>query len=56
MSTAQAPLERELSAIMGVPYDEVMLAAFSPPAYTLGTEFKPAVRVPRDRVLHRQRW
>ncbi|MFE3261953.1 nitroreductase family protein [Nocardia sp. NPDC059091] len=55
-TTAQAPLERELSAILGVPYDEVMLAAFLPLAFTLGTEFKPAVRVPRDRVLHWQRW
>ncbi|GAB0105708.1 nitroreductase family protein [Nocardia sp. JMUB6875] len=55
-TTAHAPLERELSAILGVPYDDVMLAAFLPLAYTLGTDFKPAVRVPRDRVLHWQRW
>ncbi|MFE2999790.1 nitroreductase family protein [Nocardia sp. NPDC059246] len=55
-TTAQAPLERELSAILDVPYDEVMLAAFLPLAFTLGTEFKPAARVPRDRVLHWQRW
>ncbi|MGW0809913.1 nitroreductase family protein [Nonomuraea sp. NPDC002799] len=55
-TTAQAPLERELSQVLGVPYDDVMLAAFTPLAYTLGTTFKPARRIPREEVLHWQRW
>ncbi|MEV5573307.1 nitroreductase family protein [Spirillospora sp. NPDC052269] len=55
-TTAQGPLERELAATLGVPYDEVMLAAFIPLAYTIGTDFKPAPRVPRDQVLHWDRW
>ncbi|MFD5176276.1 nitroreductase family protein [Nocardia sp. NPDC058379] len=55
-TTAQAPLERELAAALDVPYDEVMLAAFLPLAYTLGTDFRPAVRVPRAQTLHWQRW
>jgi nitroreductase len=55
-TTAQGPLERELSAVLGVPYDEVMLAAFIPLAFTLGTDFRPARRVPRDEVLHWDRW
>ena len=41
-TTAQAPLERELAEALGVPYDEVMLAAFIPLAFTIGTDFKPA--------------
>ncbi|MGW4634017.1 nitroreductase family protein [Nocardia sp. NPDC004415] len=53
---AQAPLERELAAILGVPYDKVMLAAFLPLAFTHGTDFRPAVRVPREEVLHWQGW
>ncbi|MGX2997484.1 nitroreductase family protein [Streptomyces sp. JNUCC 64] len=55
-TTAQGPLERELSEVLGVPYDEVMLAAFVPLAFTLGTDFRPARRVPRDQVLHWQGW
>ncbi|MGP3962380.1 nitroreductase family protein [Nonomuraea sp. 3N208] len=55
-TTAQGPLERELAQVLGVPYDDVMLAAFIPLAYTIGTDFKPARRIPREEVLHWERW
>ncbi|EIV96122.1 nitroreductase family protein [Frankia sp. QA3] len=55
-TTAQAPLEREMAALLGVPYDRVMLAAFIPLAYTVGTDFRPGPRVPLDQVLHRDHW
>jgi nitroreductase len=55
-TTAQGPLERELSEVLGVPYDEVMLAAFVPLAHTVGTDFKPAPRIPREHVLHWEQW
>jgi nitroreductase len=55
-TTAQAPLERELASVLGIPYDDVMLAAFIPLAFTVGTDFRPAVRVPRDEVVHWNRW
>jgi nitroreductase len=55
-TTAQGPLERELAQVLRVPYDEVMLAAFIPLAFTIGTDFRPAKRVPRDQVLHWDRW
>ena len=56
-TTAQGPLERELAAVLGVPYDdEVMLAALVTLAFTLGTEFRPAPRIDRDQVLHWNRW
>ncbi|MGO4614122.1 nitroreductase family protein [Nocardia sp. 2YAB30] len=55
-TSAQGPLERELAAVLGIPYDKVMLAAFIPLAYTIGVDFKPAVRVPREQVLHWDRW
>ncbi|MDT3439762.1 nitroreductase family protein [Pseudofrankia sp. BMG5.37] len=55
-TTAQGPLEREMAQVLGVPYEEVMLAAFIPLAFTLGTDFQPAPRVPRSQVLHRDRW
>jgi nitroreductase len=55
-TTAQAPLERELAAVLGVPYDDIMLAAFIPLAFTVGTGFRPAKRVGRGQVLHWNRW
>jgi nitroreductase len=55
-TTAQGPLERELARVLGVPYDEIMLAAFIPLAFTIGTDFKPAPRIPREEVLHWDRW
>ena len=55
-TTAQAPLERELATALGVPYDDVMLTTFIPLAYTVGTDFRPARRIPRDQVLHWDRW
>ncbi|GAA2082139.1 nitroreductase family protein [Actinomadura alba] len=55
-TTAQGPLEHELARTLGVPHDEVMLAAFIPLAYTIGTDFKPARRIPREQILHWDRW
>ncbi|MFB7944133.1 nitroreductase family protein [Kitasatospora phosalacinea] len=55
-TTAQGPLERELAEVLGVPHEEVMLAAFIPLAHTIGTDFKPARRIPREQVLHWDRW
>jgi nitroreductase len=55
-TTAQGTLERELSGVLGVPYDEVMLAALIPLAFTIGTEFRPAKRISRDEVLHWNKW
>ncbi|WP_040794799.1 nitroreductase family protein [Nocardia higoensis] len=55
-TTAQAPLERELAAVLGVPYDDVMLAALIPLAFTIGTDFRPAKRINREQVLHWNTW
>ncbi|MCD0449821.1 nitroreductase family protein [Actinocorallia sp. API 0066] len=55
-TTAQAPYERELAKLLGVPHRDVMLAAFLPLAYTIGTDFKPARRIPRDQILHWDTW
>lgn len=55
-TTAQAPVERQMAEVLGVPHDRVMLAAFIPLAYTIGTDFRPAPRIPRSEVLHRDRW
>jgi nitroreductase len=48
--------EKEAARVLGIPYDDVMQAAFIPVAYTLGTDFRPARRVPREEVLHWDAW
>ena len=48
--------EREAAELLGIPYDDVMQAALIPVAYTLGTDFKPAVRAPLDSMVHWDRW
>ncbi|MEW1901061.1 nitroreductase family protein [Streptomyces sp. NPDC086147] len=55
-TTGNLPLEREFARFLGIPYEEVMQAAFIPVAYTIGTDFRPARRIPRERVLHWDGW
>jgi nitroreductase len=43
--------EREAAELLGIPYDDVMQAALIPVAYTIGTEFKPAMRPAPDTVI-----
>jgi nitroreductase len=48
--------EREVAAILGIPYEQFTQAALVPVAYTRGTEFKPAHREPLERVVHWDSW
>jgi nitroreductase len=48
--------EREAAELLGIPYDQVMQAALIPVAYTIGTEFKPAVRKSLDTMVHWDTW
>ncbi|TMF46772.1 MAG: nitroreductase family protein [Chloroflexi bacterium] len=48
--------EQEAAQVLGIPYEQVMQAALIPVAYTLGTDFKPAPRIPLESVLHWDRW
>ena len=48
--------EQEAAQVLGIPYEQVMQAALIPVAYTLGTDFKPATRIPLESVLHWDRW
>ena len=38
--------EREVAELLGIPYDKVSQGGLFPIAYTIGTDFKPAKRVP----------
>jgi hypothetical protein len=48
--------EREAADLLGIPYEQVMRVGLIPVAYTLGTDFKPAVRKPLESVLHWNLW
>jgi nitroreductase len=48
--------EQEAADLLGIPYDSVSQVALIPVAYTVGTDFKPAPRVPLDGVLHVDAW
>lgn len=48
--------DAEAAELLGIPNDEVTQAGLFPIAYTLGTDFKPANRLPLDTVLHWDRW
>lgn len=48
--------ERQAAAILGIPYERVTQAALIPVAYTLGTDFKRASRVPLQSVVHWEHW
>jgi hypothetical protein len=42
--------------VLGVPDDDIMLAALIPLAFTIGTDFRPAKRISCDQVLHWNKW
>ena len=48
--------EREAAEILGIPYGEVTQAGMFPVAYTVGTDFQPAKRMPLDPILHWDQW
>jgi nitroreductase len=47
--------ERQAKELLGIP-DGVTQAGMFPIAYTIGTDFKPAKRLPLDPILHWDRW
>jgi nitroreductase len=48
--------EEKAADILGIPFAEVTQAGLFPIAYTIGTEFKPAKRLPLASVLHWDHW
>lgn len=48
--------EREVAELLGIPYDRCTQAGLVPVAYTVGTDFKAAVRQPAAEVTHWNRW
>lgn len=48
--------EQEAAEVLGIPYARVSQVALIPVAYTLGTDFKPAPRVPMEKIVHWNKW
>ena len=55
-TTLHLTYEREIADLLGIPFDEVMQAALSPVAFTVGTDFKAARHRSLDGVLHVDHW
>jgi nitroreductase len=48
--------EQRTAELLGIPFDKVSQGGLLPIAYTIGTDFKPAVREPISKILHWDRW
>jgi hypothetical protein len=44
--------EKKAAELLGIPYEKVTQGGLFPIAYTKGTEFKPADRLPLSQVMH----
>lgn len=55
-TTVHLALEEEAASILGIPYPDYTQVALIPFGYTKGTDFKPALREPLDRVVHWNHW
>ena len=55
-TTVHRRRERDVAAVLGIPFDEVTQVALLPVAYTIGTSFGPAARTPVGDVTAFDRW
>ena len=55
-TTLHLPAEQEIAELLGIPFDRYTQAGLFPVAYTKGTDFKPAARVPARDLTHWDTW
>ena len=55
-TTLHLPNEKEVAELLGIPYDSVTQAGLFPIAYTVGTDFKLAKRLPAKDLMHWDQW
>jgi len=48
--------EEKAAEILGIPFDQVTQTGLFPIAYTIGTDFKPAKRLPLEPIVHWDQW
>ena len=45
-----------MGEVLGIPYDRYSQAGLFPIAYTKGTDFRPAKRLPAEHLTHWDSW
>ena len=55
-TTISLMMEKEVADIVGIPFDEMQQACLTPLAYTIGTDFKRALRPDPDTIIHWDTW
>ena len=55
-TTTHLRREEEVARLLGIPYPEVTQCGLFPVAYSVGTDFKKASRIPASQVTHWDRW
>ena len=55
-TTLHLPNEREVADLLGIPFDTVTQGGLFPIAYTIGTDFKLAKRLPGSSLSHWEQW
>ena len=55
-TTLHLPNEKDVAELLGIPYDTVTQGGLFPIAYTKGTDFKLAKRLPASSVSHWDEW
>jgi nitroreductase len=48
--------ERKAAEVLGIPYERYSQGGLFPIAYTKGTDFRPAKRLPVDKIVHWNSW
>lgn len=48
--------EKQTAEVLGIPYDKYTQGGLFPIAYTKGTDFKPAKRLPAEQLTHWDTW
>ena len=51
-TTLHLPAEKEVAELLGIPYEKYTQGGLFPVAYTIGTDFKPAKRMPAEQFIH----
>lgn len=55
-TTVGLMMEQAIADVVGIPFAEVQQACLTPLAYTIGTDFKPALRPDPDTIIHWDSW
>ena len=48
--------EKQAAELLGIPFDEYSQGGLFPIAYTKGTDFRPAKRLPAEQFVHCDTW